>query len=60
MTINDLPVGRNVQEVLRLVKAFQFVEKHGEVCPSDWDPKKNAATIKPSPKESLEYFSRRS
>lgn len=30
MTINDLPVGRSVEETLRLVKAFQFVEKHGE------------------------------
>ena len=29
-TINDLPVGRSVDETLRLVKAFQFVEKHGE------------------------------
>lgn len=30
MTVNDLPVGRNVDETLRLIKAFQFVEKHGE------------------------------
>lgn len=30
MSINDLPVGRSVDETLRLVKAFQFVEKHGE------------------------------
>lgn len=30
ITVNDLPVGRSVEEVLRLVKAFQFVEKHGE------------------------------
>ena len=30
MTINDLPVGRSVDETLRLIKAFQFVEKHGE------------------------------
>jgi len=30
ITINDLPVGRSVDETLRLVKAFQFVEKHGE------------------------------
>ncbi len=33
ITINDLPVGRSVDETLRLVKAFQFVEEHGEVCP---------------------------
>lgn len=37
-SINDLPVGRNVDEVLRLVKAFQFVDEHGEVCPSGWKP----------------------
>lgn len=30
ITINDLPVGRSVDEVLRLVQAFQFVDKHGE------------------------------
>ena len=36
MTINDLPVGRNVDEALRLIKAFQYVEKHGEVCPANW------------------------
>ena len=52
ITVNDLPVGRSVEETLRLIKAFQFVEKHGEVCPADWDAKKNAATIKPSPKAS--------
>ena len=33
MSINDLPVGRSVDETLRLIKAFQFVEKHGEVAP---------------------------
>jgi alkyl hydroperoxide reductase subunit AhpC len=36
MQFNDLPVGRSVDEVLRLVKAFQYNEKHGEVCPSKW------------------------
>ena len=56
ITINDLPVGRSVDETLRLIKAFQYVEKHGEVCPANWDPKSNPNTIKPSPKESLEYF----
>lgn len=56
ITVNDLPVGRSVEETLRLVKAFQFVEKHGEVCPANWDPSKNSDTIKPNPKESLEYF----
>lgn len=45
-SINDLPVGRNVDEVYRLVEAFQHVAKHGEVCPSGWTPGK--ATMKGS------------
>jgi peroxiredoxin (alkyl hydroperoxide reductase subunit C) len=35
-TINDLPLGRNVDEAMRLVDALQFTEKHGEVCPANW------------------------
>ncbi|KAF0301126.1 Thioredoxin-dependent peroxide reductase, mitochondrial [Amphibalanus amphitrite] len=54
MSVNDLPVGRSVDETLRLVRAFQFVEEHGEVCPANWQP--GGATIKPSPAESKEYF----
>jgi len=54
ITINDLPVGRSVDETLRLVEAFQFVDKHGEVCPANW--KKGSATIKPDPQGSKEYF----
>ncbi len=34
--INDLPLGRNVEEALRMVKSLQFVEKYGEVCPANW------------------------
>ena len=33
ITVNNLPVGRNVDETIRLIQAFQFVAKHGEVCP---------------------------
>jgi len=44
-SIGDLPVGRNVEEVLRLVQAFQFTDVHGEVCPSKWKP--GAKTIVP-------------
>lgn len=54
ITINDLPVGRSVDETLRLIQAFQFVEKHGEVCPANWQPK--GETIKPSIEGSKEYF----
>jgi len=53
-TINDLPVGRSVDEVLRLVQAFQFTDKYGEVCPAGWKP--GSDTIKPTVKDSLEYF----
>ncbi|XP_017473290.1 PREDICTED: peroxiredoxin-2 [Rhagoletis zephyria] len=55
-SINDLPVGRSVDEVLRLIKAFQFVEEHGEVCPANWHPEKNPDTIKPDVADSKEYF----
>ncbi|CAI5726170.1 unnamed protein product [Hyaloperonospora brassicae] len=53
-TVNDCPVGRNVDEILRLVEAFQFTDEHGEVCPANW--KKGGKTIKPSVAESKEYF----
>ncbi|GAA5991258.1 hypothetical protein JCM10908_003225 [Rhodotorula pacifica] len=56
ITINDLPVGRSVDETIRLVKAFQFTDEHGEVCPANWDESKNNATIKPDPTSSKEYF----
>jgi len=54
ITINDLPVGRSVDETLRLINAFQFYEKHGEVCPANWKPE--APTI--NPKKANEYFER--
>ena len=53
--VNDLPLGRSVDEVVRLAKAWQFFEKNGEVCPANW--KEGAATIKPNPKESQKFFS---
>lgn len=36
MTINDLPLGRNVDETLRIIDALQFIENAGEVCPANW------------------------
>jgi peroxiredoxin (alkyl hydroperoxide reductase subunit C) len=53
-TVNDLPVGRSVDETLRLVKAFQFTDVHGEVCPANWTP--GADTMKPDPTGSKDYF----
>jgi peroxiredoxin (alkyl hydroperoxide reductase subunit C) len=55
ITMNDLPVGRNVDEVIRLIKAFQFVEKHGEVCPANWQP--GDLTMNADPILSKKYFS---
>ena len=54
ITMNDLPVGRSVDETLRLVQAFQYTDKHGEVCPAGWKPGK--ATMVPDPKGSQKYF----
>ncbi|AGA78091.1 peroxiredoxin [Echinicola vietnamensis] len=41
-TINDLPLGRNIDEMIRLVDALHHVEKHGEVCPANWEEGKEA------------------
>ncbi|MEQ9167197.1 MAG: peroxiredoxin, partial [Fulvivirga sp.] len=41
-TINDLPLGRNIQEMIRVVDAWQYVQKHGEVCPANWEEGKDA------------------
>lgn len=54
ITMNDLPVGRSVDETLRLVQAFQYTDSHGEVCPAGWKP--GADTIIPDPKDKLKYF----
>jgi peroxiredoxin (alkyl hydroperoxide reductase subunit C) len=53
--VHDLGIGRNVDEVLRVLKALQQVEKTGEVCPANWSPGKK--TMKADPTGSKEYFS---
>lgn len=53
-TVNNLGVGRNVDETLRLIQAYQYVAKNGEVCPANWKP--GERTMKPDPKGSLDYF----
>jgi peroxiredoxin (alkyl hydroperoxide reductase subunit C) len=53
-TINDLPLGRNVDEVLRMVDALRFFEKNGEVCPANWHPGEEAMT--PSAEGVAKYF----
>ena len=42
--INDLPLGRNIEDALRMVDALQFHEKHGDVCPANWTEGKEAMT----------------
>jgi len=53
--VNDLPLGRSVDEALRMVQALQYFEKNGEVCPANW--KEGARTIKPNVSGSKEFFS---
>ncbi len=53
--VNDLPLGRSVDEALRMVKALQFFEKNGEVCPANW--KEGSRSIKPNVKDSKQFFS---
>ena len=52
--VHDLSVGRNPDEVLRVLSAFQQVEKTGEVCPSSWKP--GTKTMKADPVKAKEYF----
>lgn len=52
--VNDLPIGRNIDEVLRLMDAIQFHEKHGEVCPAGWS--KGRTAIKPTEEGIAEFL----
>jgi len=52
--VNDLPLGRNVLEALRMVDALQFHEAHGEVCPANWN--KGKAGMKPDAKGVAAYL----
>jgi peroxiredoxin (alkyl hydroperoxide reductase subunit C) len=47
-TINDLPLGRNVDETIRMVEALQFHEEHGEVCPAGWQKGKPGMKADPA------------
>ena len=53
--VNNLPLGREVDEMLRLVDALQFTEEHGEVCPAGWQ--KGDAGMKPTSAGVAEYLS---
>jgi len=54
--VNDLPLGRNVDEALRMLDALQFVEEHGEVCPANW--KKGEDGMKPDAEGVAEYLAK--
>lgn len=41
-SVNDMPLGRNVKEYLRMIDAYSHVQKHGEVCPANWEEGKSA------------------
>ncbi len=54
--INHMPVGRNVNEFLRMIDAYTHVQKNGEVCPANWEEGKDA--MKADRKATAEYLSK--
>jgi peroxiredoxin (alkyl hydroperoxide reductase subunit C) len=54
--VNDLPLGRNIDELLRMVDALQFTDEHGEVCPAGWEKGKKG--MKANPKGVAEYLAK--
>lgn len=55
-TVNDLSLGRNVEEALRVLDALQFTEKHGEVCPANW--KEGDEAMKPTAQGVASYLAK--
>ena len=54
LQINNLSLGRNIHEVLRLIDALIFIEKHGQVCPANWEPSQEG--LKPTKAGVVDYF----
>lgn len=54
--VNDLPLGRNVDEALRMLDALQFTEEHGDVCPANWN--KGDDAMEPSAEGVAKYLSK--
>ncbi len=54
--VNDLPLGRNVEEALRVLDALQFTEKHGEVCPANW--REGQEAMKPTAEGVASYLAK--
>jgi peroxiredoxin 2/4 len=53
--VNDLPLGRNIDDVIRMIDAWNHFEQHGEVCPANW--KKGEAAMKPTSEGVADYLS---
>jgi len=49
MVVNDEPLGRNMDEVVRMVEAWQFFQENGQVCPAGWEKDKSAAFTPENP-----------
>lgn len=54
--VNDLPLGRNIDEMIRMIDALQFTEEHGEVCPAGWN--KGKAGMKADTKGVADYLAK--
>eukprot|EP01006_Ploeotia_vitrea_P051066 TRINITY_DN67521_c0_g1_i2.p2 TRINITY_DN67521_c0_g1~~TRINITY_DN67521_c0_g1_i2.p2 ORF type:complete len:123 (-),score=63.17 TRINITY_DN67521_c0_g1_i2:96-464(-) len=54
VTVYDDAVGRSTDEALRLIKAFEFADENGQVCPANWQP--GEPTITPDPEAAMSYF----
>ena len=54
--VNDLPLGRNVEEALRILDALQFTEEHGDVCPANW--KEGEEAMKPTAEGVADYLAK--
>lgn len=54
--VNNLPLGRSIDEALRMIDALQYTEKHGEVCPANW--KDGAEAMKPTQKGVSSYLAK--
>ena len=54
--VNDLPLGRNVDEALRVLDALQYHEQHGEVCPANW--REGEAAMKPTAEGVADYLAK--
>ena len=55
--VNDLPLGRNVEEALRMLEALQYTEEHGEVCPANW--REGEEAMKPTAEGVSKYLAGR-